>query len=157
MQIKAKKMSLHTQHWQEWGAIGTFIHFCQECELVQSLGSTVCHYLFKVTIHSLKESAAEKAMAPYSSTIAWKIPRTEEPGGLQSMGLQSRTQLSDFTFTDWSAVYVASGVRPVTRDDSVCFWWWTLRHHSQSSRPPSVSRCTWISCGYLLGVFEDHH
>ena len=26
------------------------------------------------------------AMAPHSSTLAWKIPRTEEPGGLQSMG-----------------------------------------------------------------------
>ena len=29
----------------------------------------------------------EKAMAPHSSTLAWKIPWTEEPGGLQSMGL----------------------------------------------------------------------
>ena len=29
----------------------------------------------------------EKAMAPYSSTLAWKIPWTEEPGRLQSMGL----------------------------------------------------------------------
>ena len=28
----------------------------------------------------------EKAVAPYSSTLAQKIPRTEEPGGLQSMG-----------------------------------------------------------------------
>ena len=28
----------------------------------------------------------EKAMAPHSSTLAWKIPRTEEPGGLQSTG-----------------------------------------------------------------------
>ena len=28
----------------------------------------------------------EKAMAPHSSTLAWKIPRMEEPGGLQSMG-----------------------------------------------------------------------
>ena len=28
----------------------------------------------------------EKAMAPYSSTLAWKIPWTEKPGGLQSMG-----------------------------------------------------------------------
>ena len=28
----------------------------------------------------------EKAMAPNSSTLAWKIPWTEEPGGLQSMG-----------------------------------------------------------------------
>ena len=37
-------------------------------------------------------------MAPHSSSLAWKIPWTEEPGGLQSMGLQSRTRLSDFTF-----------------------------------------------------------
>ena len=42
----------------------------------------------------------EKAMATHSSTLAWKIPWTEEPGGLQSMGVsKSRTQLSDFTFT----------------------------------------------------------
>ena len=40
----------------------------------------------------------EKAVAPHSSTLAWKIPWTEEPGGLQSMGSLSRTQLSDFTF-----------------------------------------------------------
>ena len=31
--------------------------------------------------------ATEKAMAPHSSTLAWKIPWMEEPGGLQSMGL----------------------------------------------------------------------
>ena len=30
--------------------------------------------------------ALEKAMAPHSSTLAWKIPWMEEPGGLQSMG-----------------------------------------------------------------------
>ena len=30
--------------------------------------------------------SAEKAMAPHSSTLAWKIPWTEEPGGLQFMG-----------------------------------------------------------------------
>ena len=30
----------------------------------------------------------EKAVAPHSSTLAWKIPWTEEPGRLQSMGLQ---------------------------------------------------------------------
>ena len=42
----------------------------------------------------------EKAMAPHSSTVAWKIPWMEEPGGLQSMGsLRSWTRLSDFTFT----------------------------------------------------------
>ena len=34
------------------------------------------------------EDALEKEMAPHSSTLAWKIPRTEEPGRLQSMGSQ---------------------------------------------------------------------
>ena len=38
-------------------------------------------------------------MATHSSTRAWKIPWTAEPGRLQSMGLLSRTRLSDFTFT----------------------------------------------------------
>jgi len=31
------------------------------------------------------EMGLEKAMAPHSSTLAWKIPWAEEPGGLQSM------------------------------------------------------------------------
>ena len=34
------------------------------------------------------EDLLEKAMAPHSSTLAWKIPWTEEAGRLQSMGLQ---------------------------------------------------------------------
>ena len=38
-------------------------------------------------------------MATHSSTLAWKIPWTEEPGRLQSMGSLSQTRLSDFTFT----------------------------------------------------------
>ena len=38
----------------------------------------------------------EKEMAPHSSTLAWEIPRTEEPGGLQSVGLwKSQTWLRD--------------------------------------------------------------
>ena len=49
---------------------------------------------------------SEKAMAPHSSTLAWKIPWMEEPSGLQSMGsLRVRhdwaTSLSLFTFTHW--------------------------------------------------------
>ena len=44
------------------------------------------------------EDPLEKEMATHSSTLAWKIPWTEEPGRLQSMGSQSRTQLSDSTY-----------------------------------------------------------
>ena len=48
----------------------------------------------------------EKAMAPHSSTLAWKIPWTEEPGGLQSMGSLRvghdwTTSLSLFPFMHW--------------------------------------------------------
>ena len=44
------------------------------------------------------EDPLEKETVTHSSILAWKIPWTEEPGGLHSMGLWSRTQLSDFTF-----------------------------------------------------------
>ena len=45
-----------------------------------------------------QEDLLEKEMATHSNILAWKIPWMEEPGGLQSMGSQSQTQLSDFTF-----------------------------------------------------------
>ena len=38
------------------------------------------------TIALISHTSMEKAMAPHSSTLAWKIPWTEEPGRLQSMG-----------------------------------------------------------------------
>ena len=43
------------------------------------------------------EDPLEKEMAIHSTTLAWKIPWTEEPDRLQSMGSQSRTRLSNFT------------------------------------------------------------
>ncbi|MES6394556.1 hypothetical protein U6W89_12005 [Cutibacterium acnes] len=46
-----------------------------------------------------QEDPLEKEMATHSSTLAWRIPWMEEPGGLQSMGSQSQTQLSDFSHT----------------------------------------------------------
>ena len=58
--------------------------------------------------HNLKVPVqdVEKAMAPHSSTLAWKIPWAEEPGRWQSMGLLRvghdwATSLSLFTFMHW--------------------------------------------------------
>ena len=45
-----------------------------------------------------QEDPLEKEMATHSSILAWRIPWREEPGRLQSMGLQSQTQLSYFTW-----------------------------------------------------------
>ena len=53
--------------------------------------------MWETRVRSLdQEDPLEKEMAIHSSTIAWKIPWTEEPGRLQSMGVaKSRTRLSD--------------------------------------------------------------
>ena len=55
--------------------------------------------VWETWIRSLGWEDLEKGTttAAHSSILAWRIPWTEEPGGLQSMGSQSRTQLSDFT------------------------------------------------------------
>ena len=57
-------------------------------------------------IEVTNQFTTEKAMAPYSSTLAWKIPWTEEPGRLQSMvllrvGHDWATSLSLFTSMHW--------------------------------------------------------
>ena len=53
-----------------------------------------------------QEDPLEKGMATLSSILAWRILWTEEPGGLQSMGLQSWTPLSDWIETEkGSSVY----------------------------------------------------
>ena len=46
-----------------------------------------------------QEDSLEKGMAAQSSALAWRIPWTEEPGRLQTVGLQSQTRLSDYTHT----------------------------------------------------------
>ena len=55
---------------------------------------------------TIGSSLSLRAMAPHSSTLAWKIPWTEEPGRLQSMGSRRvrhdwATSLSLFTFMHW--------------------------------------------------------
>ena len=57
---------------------------CNAGDLVQSLGG---------------EDPLEKGMATHSSILAWRIPWTEEPGGLQSVGPQDQTQLGIHTYT----------------------------------------------------------
>ena len=71
-------------------------------EIFPTQGSNLC---FLCLLHWQAESS-EKALAPHSSTLAWKIPWTEEPGGLQSMGSlgvghDQAASLSLFTFMHW--------------------------------------------------------
>ena len=53
-----------------------------------------------------QEGPLEKGMATHSSTLAWRIPRTEEPGGLQSVGSHKRwTRLSNEHFHFFHCVF----------------------------------------------------
>ena len=73
----------------------TFIRYPTNLDLVK------LQFISLLTLYPSKAKSfnEEKAMAPHSSTLAWKIPWMEEPGRLQSMGSRSRTRLSNFTFT----------------------------------------------------------
>ena len=94
----------------------------------------------------------EKAMAPHSSTLAWKIPWTEEPGGLQSMGsLQVRhdwvTSLFSFHFHALE--------KEMATHSSVLAWriknprdggaWWAAIYGVAQSR----TRLKWLSSSIL--------
>ena len=65
--------------------------------VVQKLLGLIRSHLFTFVFTSitLGGGSSEKAVAPHSSTLAWKIPWMEEPGRLQSMG----SWLRDFTVT----------------------------------------------------------
>ena len=79
----------------------------------------------------------EKAMAPHSSTLAWKIPWTEEPGGLQSMGSLGvghdwTTSLSLFTFT----FHFHALEKEMATHSSVLAW--RIPGMGEPGRPPSM-------------------
>ena len=82
-----------------------FIHLVLK---INSLRLQISKFKFRYESHLFKflQLIQEKAMAPHSSTLAWRIPWAEEPGRLQSMGLGRvgqdwATSLSLFTFTHW--------------------------------------------------------
>ena len=62
-----------------WFPLGTFYRFRQ-------VFNDMHHYVIIQRSFSTLRILSEKAMAPNSSILAWKIPWTEEPGRLQSMG-----------------------------------------------------------------------
>ena len=77
------------------------LHFSESLEGEPSLVAQMVKRLptiWETWVQSLgREDPLEEEMAPHSSSLAWKIPWTEEPGRLQSMGSHSHTRLSDFT------------------------------------------------------------
>ena len=83
------------------------------------------------------EKTTEKAMAPRSSTLAWKIPWTEQPGGLQSMsslrvGHEWPTSLSLFTFMHWRRKWQPTPVFSPGESQGQGAWWAAVYGVAQS-------------------------
>ena len=65
--------------------------------------------MLETRVRSLdREDPLEEEMATHSSIVTWRIPWTEEPRMLQTMGLQSQTQLSK-SDVFYSSVYIKGG------------------------------------------------
>ena len=95
----------------------------------------------------LYEASTEKAMAPHSSTLSWKVPWREGPGGLQSMGSLGvahnwATSLSLFTFMHWRRTWQPTPLQcsclENPRDGGT--WWAALYGVTQSQTRPK-----WLS------------
>ena len=84
--------------------------------------------MFMARIRCRQMHKMEKAMAPHSSTLAWKIPWMEEPGGLQSMGLLRATSLSCIGEGNVNPLQCACLENP--RDEGA--WWAAVYGISQS-------------------------
>ena len=93
----------------EWLSIHTHIHtrlYMLSFSLLGVNHTFSVYYIICAKLNTTIHLYSEKAMAPHSSTVAWKIPRMEEPGRLQTMGsLRVRhdwaTSLSLSTFMHW--------------------------------------------------------
>ena len=102
-----------------------------------------------LTLCDLVDCGLEKAMAPHSSTLAWKIPWAKEPGRLQSMGSLRvghfwATSLSLFTFMHWrrkwQPTHVLAWWIPGTGEP-----WWAAVYGVAQSR----TRLKWLSSSRL--------
>ena len=84
-----------------------------------------------------QDSLATMAVAPHSSTLAWKIPWMEEPGGLQSLGSLRvghnwATSLSLFTFMHWRRKWQPAPVFLPGESQGRGAWWAAIYAVAQS-------------------------
>ena len=98
----------------------------------------------------------ENAMAPHSSTLAWKIPWRQEPGRLQSMGSlrvghDRATSLSLFTFMHWRRKWQPTPVFLPGESQDGGAWWAAVYGVAQSR-----TRLKRLSSSRYHFVFEFH-
>ena len=155
----------HNLSWTRYFLLNTvfFLFAVLEASAVSSLGfspklsSNICFFLILARV-SLQ--ASEKAMETHSSTLAWKIPWTEEPGRLQSMGSWTvrhdwAASLSLFTFMHWRRKWQPTPVFLPGESWGWGAWWAPIYGVSQSrtrlkrlssSSLQAYQNCDWDKC-----------
>ena len=146
-----------SQGWGSWWA--AIYGVTQSRTRLKQLSSSSLLWKTKVLaiFHITYYSISEKAMAPHSSTFAWKIPWTEEPGRLQSMGLleSDTTEQLHFHFS-LSCIGEGNG-KPLQcsclenpRDGGA--WWAAIYGIAQS-----WTRLKWLSSSSTLQYSNNPH
>ena len=110
-----------------------------------------------LSIYILLSVGTEKAMAPHSSTLAWKIPWMEEPGRLQSMrllrvGQDWVTSLSLFTFMHWRRKWHPTPVFLPGESQGRGAWWAAVYGVAQSR-----TRLKWFSSSVGKNKYFIHY
>ena len=123
----------------------------------------VCIYIYThiYTLHIYKHiyMYMEKAMAPHSSTLGWKIPWTEEPGGLQPIGSLRvghdwATSLSLFTFMHWRRKWQPTPVFLPGESQGQGAWWAAIYGVAQSR---TQLKCLSSSTRIYIHIFINIH
>ena len=132
--------------------VGGIIPWTEKPEELQSMGSQKnrtwlnnwarMHVKYLMSFLEYCTVMLEKTMAPHSSTLAWKIPWTEEPGRLQStgslrVGHHWATSLSLFTFMHWRRKWQPTPVfLPGESQGRGSSEWLTFRFHKKLTSHP---------------------
>ena len=89
-------VSLDLPTTQEVGRTGVLIALFRDVELFVAQTVKNLPAVQEIWVPLLgQKDPLEEGLAAHSSVLAWRIPWTEEPGGLQSIGSQSQTRLND--------------------------------------------------------------
>ena len=139
--LKTQGQRRHEQSWAGPHLTGPVAHLLA----VRFRWQRVCLQCRKTRVRSLGgDSPLEKRMATHSSILAWRIPWTEEPGGLLSMG-HKESDMTEWLMPSLSLAPAAVAQGQV-RDGGVCPEQWSSMQRDGGPslcRAPLHWRLTW--------------